>query len=82
MRVLWERGEIVGSHRRWTGLTDNYIRCSTETSPEVDLTNRVTDTRLIAAVPGGILGDVDGVTVPRLIQPDSATSSEFTVLGS
>ena len=82
MGVLWERGEILGPHRRWTGLTDNYIRCATDTPTDVDLTNRVTDTRLIATIPGGFLGDVHGASIPRLIQPDSATGSRFTILNS
>ncbi len=81
MPVLWERGEIVGLHRRWTGLTDNYIRCSTESAAEVDLTNQVTDTRLIATVPGGVLGDVDGVTISDLVQSESKRDSTLPVFG-
>lgn len=81
-QVLWEQGETLGAHRRWTGLTDNYIRCATDTPADVDLANRVTDTRLIATVPGGVLGDVDGLTIPWLIQPDSARGSQFTILNS
>jgi len=73
LRVLWEQGEELGPHLRWTGLTDNSIRCVTETAAEVDLTNRVTETRLISTVPGGAFGEVSGLSIPRLIEPESRT---------
>jgi threonylcarbamoyladenosine tRNA methylthiotransferase MtaB len=75
--VLWEQGESVGPHQRWTGLTDNYIRCVTETQSEVDLSNRVTATRLISTIPGGVLGEIDGITIPEIIEPESRRPSEF-----
>jgi threonylcarbamoyladenosine tRNA methylthiotransferase MtaB len=56
--VLWEEAEEAGSGLRWSGLTDTYLRTVTETGPELDLANRITDTRLVRAVPGGMLGEV------------------------
>ncbi len=81
-QVLWEQGETVGPHRRWTGLTDNYIRCTTETAADTDLANRVTDTRLIATIAGGVLGEVDGITIAGPMQPVSARDPQFTILDS
>jgi len=78
--VLWEQGEDLGAHRRWSGLTDNYIRCVTETAAEVDLTNQVTDTRLVSTVPGGALGEIPDLSIPHLIEPESRRVSEFSGL--
>ncbi len=61
--VLWEQPQRIGPRLRWSGLTDNYIRAVTETDLRADLDNRVTDTRIVAAVVGGVLGSVDGVSL-------------------
>jgi threonylcarbamoyladenosine tRNA methylthiotransferase MtaB len=68
--VLWEQSEPYGGGKRWTGLTDNYIRTVTETPAGVELTNHVTDTRLLATAPGGMLGEVAGISNPIPIEPD------------
>ena len=44
MTVLWENSDEIGHNRRWSGLTDNYIRVIAH-GPE-DLLNRVTRSRL------------------------------------
>jgi threonylcarbamoyladenosine tRNA methylthiotransferase MtaB len=62
--VLWEDHEQVGARVRWSGLTDNYIRVRTETGPEVDLTNRVTPTRLVSTIRGGLAGLVSSRDLP------------------
>lgn len=80
--VLWEGKDDLGSHLRWNGLTDNYIRVATETESDVDLTNLITPTRLITTIPGGTLGEIDGVTVPRMIEPSARRESQLVVLSS
>ncbi len=65
--VLWESGESAGDVLRWSGLTDNYIRVTTETRDGIDLTNSVTDTTILATVPGGVVGTVNGVSIPTPI---------------
>jgi threonylcarbamoyladenosine tRNA methylthiotransferase MtaB len=69
--VLWEAAEDFGDTRRWSGLTDHYVRVTTEAPAGSELTNRVTATRIAATVPGGLLGEVDGVTIPNQIEPRS-----------
>ena len=80
MPVLWEQFEDLDGYRRWTGLTDNYIRCGTETPASIDLTNKVADTRLISTVPGGVLGEIDGLTIGQMIEPESRRPTEFANL--
>jgi tRNA A37 methylthiotransferase MiaB len=53
LAVLWE---TEGSERRWSGLTDNYIRVWAESAE--DLSNQVWPTRLTALVPNGARGEV------------------------
>jgi hypothetical protein len=43
---------------RWSGLTTNYVRVTTLTSPEDDLINTVTPTTIVEAVPGGLVGKI------------------------
>jgi threonylcarbamoyladenosine tRNA methylthiotransferase MtaB len=69
--VLWEQSEVLGDGRRWSGLTDNFIRVMTETPTNVDLANRITRTKILATRPGGVIGEVEGVSVRRIIEPDS-----------
>ena len=65
--VLWESGEPAGNGLRWSGLTDNYIRVTTDTPVGTDLTNSVTDTTILATVPSGVVGTIDGVSSPTPI---------------
>jgi threonylcarbamoyladenosine tRNA methylthiotransferase MtaB len=65
--VLWESGEPAGNTLRWSGLTDNYIRVTTETRDGTDLTNSVTGTTILSTVPGGVVGSIDGVSAPTPI---------------
>jgi threonylcarbamoyladenosine tRNA methylthiotransferase MtaB len=58
--VLWETAEDLGSTLRWSGLTPNYIRVSTETDTETDLLNRIVPTTITQVVPGGLVGKVTG----------------------
>jgi threonylcarbamoyladenosine tRNA methylthiotransferase MtaB len=69
--VLWEQSEETGLRLRWSGLTPNYIRTVTETPADRELFNRVTETRILSTVPGGVLGSVDGVSAPGLIEASS-----------
>jgi threonylcarbamoyladenosine tRNA methylthiotransferase MtaB len=69
--VLWEVGEAFGDGMRWSGLTPHYVRVHTETCAGVDLTNRITDTRLAEPLPGALLGRVPGLSVDRMVEPDS-----------
>jgi len=68
--VLWEVGEPFGDGLRWSGLTPHYVRVHTETAAHVDLTNRVTDTRLAEPLPGALLGHVPGLSFDRLVEPE------------
>ncbi len=70
--VLWEVGEPFGDGLRWSGLTPHYVRVHTETAAHLDLTNRVTETRLVEALPGALLGHVPGVSVDRMVEPVSS----------
>jgi threonylcarbamoyladenosine tRNA methylthiotransferase MtaB len=65
--VLWESAEAVGPGRRWSGLTDNYIRVLTETNDSVDLTNRITEARLEHCIPGAMLCSIPGVSSTGVI---------------
>jgi threonylcarbamoyladenosine tRNA methylthiotransferase MtaB len=67
--VLWEQNESFGAGLRWNGLTPNYIRAVTETPAGRDLFNRVTETRILSTLPGGVLGTVEGVSSPHIIEP-------------
>jgi threonylcarbamoyladenosine tRNA methylthiotransferase MtaB len=67
--VLWEVREPFGDGLRWSGLTPHYVRVHTETATDVDLTNRVTDTRLVEPLAGALLGHVPGVSVDRMVEP-------------
>jgi len=58
--VLWETAEDLGSSLRWSGLTPNYIRVSTETDTETDLLNTITPTTITEVVPGGLVGRITG----------------------
>jgi threonylcarbamoyladenosine tRNA methylthiotransferase MtaB len=58
--VLWERGEKQGDGLRWSGLTGNYIRVTADTAANTSLFNRVTETRILSTVPGGVFGHVLG----------------------
>jgi len=53
MAVLWERRQCDGL---WSGLTDNYMRVVAPAA--VDLRNRITATRLLAAQNGHLVGEV------------------------
>lgn len=59
-QVLWETFEDFGGPKRWSGLTPNYVRVSATTSPDADLTNRVTPVEIVEAVPGGGVGRIRG----------------------
>ncbi len=56
--VLWETAEDLGSTLRWSGLTPNYIRVSTETDNETDLLNRIVPMTITQVVPGGVIGRI------------------------
>jgi threonylcarbamoyladenosine tRNA methylthiotransferase MtaB len=58
--VLWETAEDLGSSLRWSGLTPNYIRISTETDTGTDLLNTITSTTITQVVPGGVIGRITG----------------------
>ena len=71
LEVLWETAEDYGPGLRWSGLTPHALRVVTETSSEIDLFNRITPTHILAPFPGGVLGQVDGVSLPTLIEEES-----------
>jgi hypothetical protein len=62
MRVLWEDADELGPDRRWSGLTENYIRVLTETDSGVDLSNEITAVDLDQCVVGAMLGSVPGLS--------------------
>jgi threonylcarbamoyladenosine tRNA methylthiotransferase MtaB len=53
MAVLWEQRRPDSA---WLGLTDNYIRVTTEA--DSDLHNRITNTRMKAARDGSLVGEI------------------------
>jgi threonylcarbamoyladenosine tRNA methylthiotransferase MtaB len=56
--VLWETAEDLGDALRWSGLTPNYVRTAAMTPTDEDLSNRVTPTEIVEAVPGGLVGRI------------------------
>jgi threonylcarbamoyladenosine tRNA methylthiotransferase MtaB len=58
MPVLWESHEPYGFGAQWSGLTGNYLRVVTHTSPEINLRNQVIETKLLETVPAALLGQL------------------------
>jgi threonylcarbamoyladenosine tRNA methylthiotransferase MtaB len=56
--VLWEKAENHGDLLRWSGLTPNYVRVTTDTVLDEDLLNTVTSTEITEVVPGGVGGRI------------------------
>jgi threonylcarbamoyladenosine tRNA methylthiotransferase MtaB len=56
--VLWETAEDLGDALRWSGLTPNYVRTAAMSPTDEDLSNRVTPTEIVEAVPGGLVGRI------------------------
>lgn len=54
--VLWEEKREVSGRAVWSGLTDNYLRVYTGSS--YDLTNQITDARLLRAGDGALWAEV------------------------
>jgi threonylcarbamoyladenosine tRNA methylthiotransferase MtaB len=78
--VLWEEAEEFGIGRRWSGLTDTYIRVVTETDSAVDLTNQITAAQILETIPGGVLGAVEGVSTAQMTE--SSLRHEMPIVGS
>ena len=72
LSVLWETAEDHGPGLRWSGLTPQALRVVTETASGVDLFNTITPTQILHTFPGGVLGRVDGVSLPAMIEPESS----------
>jgi threonylcarbamoyladenosine tRNA methylthiotransferase MtaB len=58
MPVLWESHEPFGFGLQWSGLTGNYLRVVTHTSPNTDLRNQVIETKLVETAPAALLGQL------------------------
>ena len=58
--VLWEEAEDRTARQRFSGLTGSYVRVFCDAQDGDDLTNRITATRLVRHVPGGMEGEVVG----------------------
>jgi threonylcarbamoyladenosine tRNA methylthiotransferase MtaB len=56
--VLWETAEDHGDFLRWSGLTPNYVRITTDLPPDSDLLNQVAQTEITEVVPGGVFGRI------------------------
>jgi threonylcarbamoyladenosine tRNA methylthiotransferase MtaB len=56
--VLWETAEDLDACLRWSGLTPNYVRVSTVTPANAELHNRISPTRVLEVVPGGVVGRI------------------------
>ena len=59
LEVLWEaqtKGSESGQKVLWNGLTDNYLRVRTQ--GEKDLSNTITQTKLVALAEDGMWGEV------------------------
>ena len=78
--VLWEDAEEIGEHRRWSGLTGNYIRVLTEAATGVDLGNTITTVDLETCVPGAMLGSVPGVTTSGVAETSRRDGGSLPVV--
>jgi threonylcarbamoyladenosine tRNA methylthiotransferase MtaB len=58
MPVLWESSEPFGFGLQWSGLTHNYARVVTQTTPQVDLRNRIIETDLVDVTPAALMGQL------------------------
>ena len=58
--VMWESWRSRGGRRRWSGLSDNYIRVFADTGSDVELSNRVTEVELESCSPRGMSGRIAG----------------------
>lgn len=56
--ILWETYEEEGDSLLWSGLSPNYIRVLTRTPSGVDLSNRITNTRLDRSRPAALEGSL------------------------
>jgi threonylcarbamoyladenosine tRNA methylthiotransferase MtaB len=56
MEVLWET-RCKDDKQAWSGLTDNYIRVTTNS--EFNLANTITSTKLVGLVEGGMHGEIE-----------------------
>lgn len=78
--ILWEDAEEIGDHRRWSGLTGNYIRVLTEAPARVELANTITPVDLEACMPGAMLGAVPGVTTSGIAETSRRESDSLPVV--
>ncbi|HSL17911.1 MAG TPA: tRNA (N(6)-L-threonylcarbamoyladenosine(37)-C(2))-methylthiotransferase MtaB [Methylomirabilota bacterium] len=67
--VLWESWRSRGSRRRWSGLSDNYIRVLADTGSDVELTNRVTEVELEGCSTRGMTGRIADGVQPAFVSP-------------
>jgi threonylcarbamoyladenosine tRNA methylthiotransferase MtaB len=81
LTALWEGKETLGATRRWSGLTDNYIRVLTETDDTVDLGNRVTEIELEQPLPGAVAGSIPGLSTSRAAGSSRRPGMPLPVLG-
>ncbi|HIC90053.1 MAG TPA: tRNA (N(6)-L-threonylcarbamoyladenosine(37)-C(2))-methylthiotransferase MtaB [Anaerolineae bacterium] len=57
--VLWEQSKpLTDGQRRWSGLTDNYLRVYADVSESENLTNHITFTRLVALEGNKLRGEI------------------------
>ncbi|HSN56613.1 MAG TPA: tRNA (N(6)-L-threonylcarbamoyladenosine(37)-C(2))-methylthiotransferase MtaB [Candidatus Sulfomarinibacteraceae bacterium] len=67
--VLWESWRSRGRRRRWSGLSDNYIRVFADTGSEVELSNHVTEVELEGCSTEGMTGRIADGVQPAFVSP-------------
>lgn len=77
MPVLWETHEPYGFGVQWSGLTGNYLRVVTQTSPEVSLHNQVIETHLVDTAPASLLGQLPGSDLSQIRLELTPVASNF-----
>jgi len=80
LEILWEESMDLGSTRRWSGLTGNYIRVLTETDGDIDLTNEITPATIETCVPGAVLGSVPGISTAGTAAKPRRLSEEIPII--
>lgn len=65
--VLWEGDDLqlVDGRRRWSGLSDNYLRCELTAPAELDLENKLMMVRLVGVEHDHLIAEIDDAWLLR-----------------
>ncbi|MBW2736406.1 MAG: radical SAM protein [Deltaproteobacteria bacterium] len=62
--------ELAKGQRRWSGLTDNYLRCKLTAPAAMDLENRLVQVRLVGAARDHLVGELEDTLASSWPPPD------------